>query len=69
MAFRVKCPECNSCMSPLHKDTTRYLYCGFCRQYYAGRTKDLTPVPSPFTPVTGNKIEDPILEEENDRPE
>ncbi len=63
MAFRKKCPVCNSCMSPMHKDTTRYMYCGFCRQYYAGHIDNLYPVDSPFTPPTGNKIEDPIEEE------
>jgi hypothetical protein len=51
-------------MSPMHKDGDRYMYCGFCRQYYAGHIDNLVPVPSPFTPVTGNKIEDPMEEED-----
>lgn len=64
MAFRVKCPECNGCMAPMHKDTTRYFYCSFCRQYYAGRDKtDLHPVESPFQLPVSKKIEDPIEEE------
>lgn len=66
MAFRVKCPVCRSCMSPMWKDTDRYLYCGFCRQYYAGQIVNLQPIESPFTPVTGNTIEDPIMEEDNE---
>lgn len=50
-------------MGPVWKGTDRYMYCGFCRQYYAGHIDNLQPVENPFTPVTGNKIEDPIEEE------
>lgn len=67
MAFRKKCKVCNSCMSPVWKDSDRYMYCGFCRQYYAGHIDNLVAVPSPFTPVTGNVIEDPIEEENESR--
>lgn len=63
MAFRKKCPVCKGCMSPMHKETVRYMYCGFCRQYYAGHIDDLQPVESPFKPVEGNKIEDPAEEQ------
>lgn len=52
-------------MSPVWKEPDRFMYCGFCRQYYAGHIDHLEPVENPFTPVTGNKIEDPILEEED----
>ena len=47
-------------MSPIHKDTTRYLYCGFCHQYYAGMSNNLEKVESPFTVNLSNKVEDPI---------
>lgn len=57
MAYRVKCPECNGCMSPMHKVTTRYLFCGFCRQYYVGRPGELSAVSSPF-------IQEPSIQEE-----
>jgi hypothetical protein len=50
-------------MSPVWKDTERYMYCGFCRQYYAGHIDSLVAVESPFTPVTGIKIEEPDFEE------
>ena len=66
MAFRKKCKVCMSCMSPIWKDTERYMYCGFCRQYYAGHIDNLQAVDSPFQIVTGNKIEDPIQEEESE---
>lgn len=68
MAHRVKCPICNSCMSPMWILPNRYYYCGFCHVYYGGRDSELVVVPSPYSnTVVNNVIEDPILEEENDR--
>lgn len=52
-------------MSAMWKDTERYMYCGFCRKYYAGHIDNLQLVESPFQPVEGNKIEDPTEEKEN----
>jgi len=68
MAFRKKCPVCNSCMSPMHHDNERYMYCGFCRQYYTGQIDHLYPVDSPFQPViipdrNNWSVEDPKEEE------
>lgn len=61
MAFRKKCRECMSCMSPVWKGVDRYMYCGFCKQYYAGHIDNLIAVESPFQPaVSLNTVEDPI---------
>ena len=64
MAFRKKCPECNSCMSPVWKDTERYMYCGFCHDYYAGHIDNLEKVESPFTVNLQNRGEDPKEDED-----
>lgn len=63
MAHRIKCKECNSCLSPMWVLPHRYYYCGFCRQYYGGTPKNLEKVESPFKEkLESGKIEDPILE-------
>jgi hypothetical protein len=70
MAHRVKCKVCLSCMSPVWVMPDRYYYCGFCRQWYGGTDADLQPVPNPNQDKIDaalNKIEDPVLEEENDK--
>lgn len=64
MAHRVKCPVCNSCMSPFWLLPTRYYYCGFCHVYYTGRDDALEVTDNPYKDriVNPNKIEDPVEE-------
>lgn len=69
MAHKVKCKECLSCMSAIWVMPNRYYYCGFCRVWYGGRKEDLHVVPNPNQDkidAATNKIEDPILEEEDE---
>lgn len=65
---KLKCPVCNSCMSFIYVENLRYLYCGFCHVYRAGRNDSLEIVESPYKNynVPDNVVEDPILEEENE---
>lgn len=70
MAHRVKCPECNSCMSPVWVMPNRYYYCGFCKIWYGGRDGELVIVPNPNQDKieeASNKLEDPVFEEEDDK--
>lgn len=64
-----KCPVCNSCMSFIYVDLKRYLYCGFCKVYRAGRNDALEIVESPYKNynVPTDVIEDPIIEESNEQ--
>jgi hypothetical protein len=67
VAHRVKCPECRSCLSPIWVMPNRYYYCGFCHVYYGGRDGELQIVDTPYRDkIESAKIEDPILEEENE---
>jgi hypothetical protein len=67
MAHRVKCKECNSCMSALWVNYNRYYYCSFCRLWYGGREIHVVENPNQDKiDAASNKIEDPILEEENE---
>lgn len=67
MAHRVKCTNCNSCMSALWVMPNRYYYCSLCRIWYGGRAGELVEVPNPNQDKIdeyNNRIEDPVLEEE-----
>lgn len=61
---KIKCPECNGCMDFIYVSNIRYIYCGFCHTFRQGRNDSLVIVPSPFS-TPSNKIDDPIMEEEN----
>ena len=67
MAHRVKCRECNSCMSPVWVMPNRYYYCSLCLQWYGGRDGELIKVANPnqdkIDEVKG-KIEDPVFEKD-----
>lgn len=67
MSHRVKCPECNSCMSPSWPNgTDRLYYCSLCRQWYGTEGKTLIPVENPNQDKIedSKKILDPRFEEE-----
>lgn len=55
-------------MSPIWVLPHRYYFCGFCHVYYAG-AKELSIVESPYKDkieAATNKVEDPIMEDENE---
>lgn len=57
MASKIKCPECNGCMSAQWIMPNRYYFCEFCRIYYAGMDKDLHIVPDPHLALYLNSKE------------
>lgn len=61
MAHRVKCPECNSCMSAIWVVADRYYFCGFCHTYYITEGKILILVQNPYEiAFAKNTIIDPV---------
>jgi hypothetical protein len=54
-------------MSALWVNYNRYYYCSFCRLWYGGREIHVVENPNQDKiDAASNKIEDPILEEENE---
>lgn len=55
MAYRIKCPECNTCMVAVWVENNRYWHCWLCKSYYAGRNDDLKLVKDPYTDLNRPK--------------
>lgn len=43
-----KCFTCSGCIHPIWIENNRFFYCDFCKQYYAGQTKNLYVVENPY---------------------